>query len=134
MIGLDAVDQSWVTLEELEEMMEHRTTVYSMLYSDYAAVKEASTDPNYPDWHRGITVLHDSLAAAWMISDEVCDGVPVRLSVETQSPVAFGQTILDASEEGQKHANCLWGKTVNRKEYVRVMAECVANYPKEEEA
>lgn len=131
MIGLDAVDQSWVTLSELKEMIDLHTSVTSMLYSDYASVKAAVDLPDYPEWHRGVTILHDSLAAAWMIDDTVCKGKVVSLSVETQSPITFGQTIIDHRENSPSRANCCWGYEVNRPRYVQVMKECVANYPKE---
>ena len=132
MIGLDAVDQSWVTLDELKVMIDLGTTVTSMLYSDYAAVKAAVDQPDYPDWHRGITVLHDSLAAAWMIDEAVCSGVMIPLEVELQSPLTYGQTVIDRRKGSDKAPNCCWGKVVDRTRYVDVMTRCVANYPKQE--
>ena len=132
MVGLEVIDRSWLTVDEVEEMARLGTSVSSMLWADWKAVREAMSIPDYPEWHRGRTILHDSVAAAWLIDPDICSWQDMRISVETASPVSLGRTVADLRPDAGA-PNVRVATDLDREAYAALVRRCVLGYPKEAE-
>ena len=132
MVGLEACACGYHTLDEVRELAETDTVIAPMLKAYYGTILERAKNPDHPAVKNGRMVFFDAVAMATLIDPSVCDYLYTHVEVETRSPIAFGQTVVDKRYgsaavrlKGASDANCEVALNCDRDKYVKMMKDCL---------
>lgn len=139
MMGLNVTDQGYHTLEELKELAQVQSKISPMIDAFYRQAVEWDQKLSSGDfpmemfgenpWSGGKMSYPDAVAAAYLIDPTCIHAEYKQVKVETRSPIAFGQTMVDL-RKGTRGAvpNCTVGLTCDREKYLQIVKDCVAAY------
>lgn len=125
MMGLDVTHQAYIHENEIDELTKGDNKVSKMvrdlLYSIHTINK-----------HHGIdgAVMHDPLAVASVINDELVTTKLCHVDIETKGEFTRGCTVVDIDNIKEKTLNAKVGLDVDRDKFLKMIIEMIDNLDK----
>ncbi len=123
-VGLDATSQVVIDDRHLENLKSIGTRAAIAAY-DMMSYFNGRRIERY-GYQRDQTPLNDPCVVAYMLNRELFGGVAANISIETQSDLAMGMTIVDCTGISGRQTNAFWIDEVNAEGVMQLLFACLA--------
>jgi len=124
MVGLDATREAAITREEIEGFHDVDNSVGPVV----AGWLEYFLQYHERQYHRDAVPVHDALAVASLIDEDVLETEHMHVTVETQGEVTTGRTVADIYDvtDGEPNTDVAMG--VDRESFIDLLRSAVESY------
>lgn len=124
LLGLDTTHQCELEPEDLARMVGIESALHPVVdqLADFMVAQAQG-------WG-GKPVIHDALAVASLIDEQVVRFKDCHVSVETRSPYTFGQTVIGTPEQAGKPANARVAYWADKERFIEDMKKAIGAYSK----
>ena len=124
LLGLDTTHQCELEPEDLARMVGIESALHPVVdqLADFMVAQAKG-------WG-GKPVIHDALAVASLMDEQVVRFKDCHVSVETRSPYTFGQTVIGTPEQAGKPANARVAYWADKERFIEDMKKAIGAYSK----